>query len=171
MNNLHSYELRDEMDIKERLGKHISENTAVNFDELLIEKIKNTNVYGIGDFFKIFEIGMNIHNCGITVRTLSFLFEDFVIISEGTCEILSNLVDFKDGKHSWLEVGEYIYDTTFMLKINKNVAYDSLGYVPIIKIPSYEIKKNLGYNLEKESSIGKKESKKTFEEFCFQVAL
>ena len=168
MNNLPSYEIRNKINIKERLQQYIEENKIFDFDEILIKKIKNTNVYGIGNFFKMFQIGMNIHNCEISVRTLSFLFKDFVIVSNGTCDLLSDvlaelLLVSSVGKYAWLEVGEYIYDTTLMLRIDKEVAYNFLGYVPITKIPSYEIKENWGYNLEKESSIVRKKRKKSCE--------
>lgn len=136
--------------IGKRLQKYIKEGTAESFDSELIDKIKNTNVFAVGNFYTIFEMGLNIGNCGLTARYLSFLFEDFILVQSGTCDLLKGTEGAPNGEHAWLVVGEFLYDTTLMLKIAKDVAYSSLGYIPDVEITSKELKKINSYNLEKE---------------------
>jgi hypothetical protein len=147
---LQSIKLISNKNIDQRLKEHIKQGTAEPFDSELIDKIKNTNVFAVGNFYTIFEMGLNIGNCGLTARYLSFLFEDFILVQSGTCDLLKGTEGAPNGEHAWIIVGEFLYDTTLMLKIAKDVAYSSLGYIPDVEITSKELKKINSYNLEKE---------------------
>lgn len=151
--NLPSYELRNEKVIKERLKTHVKNGTVVSFDEELLEKIKNMNVFGIGNFFKIFEMGINISKSSLSAQTLSYLFdEDFILVKKGKCDLLKDSSISNVAEHAWVVVDDVVYDTTLMLKIQIDVAYQFLGYLPDIEISSEYLKSNGNYQTEKEYS-------------------
>lgn len=150
---LPSYELREKHGIKERLKNHIKDGTVTSFDEELIWKIKSMNVFGIGNFFKIFEMGINIQKSALSAQTLSYLFdEEFVLVKKGKCDLLKDFSDSNSIEHAWLVVDDVVYDTTLMLKIQMDVAYQFLGYLPDIEISSKSLKLNGNYQTEKEYS-------------------
>lgn len=150
---LPSYELREENEIKEQLKNHIKDGTVTYFDEELLGKIKSMNVFGIGNFFKIFELGINIKKSALSAQTLSYLFdEEFVLVKKGRCDLLKNYSNLNSVEHSWLVVDDVVYDTTLMLKIQIDVAYKFLGYLPDIEISSKALRSTGNYLTEREYS-------------------
>lgn len=147
---LPSYELRETLDAGKILDKFMKEEKITEFDNELMKRIKNTDVPMLRDFFQIFEEGLNIGTCGLTTRYLSYLFDDFIIVEEGKCNILIGTKGAINGEHSWLLVDKYVYDTTLMLRINKDIAYSELGYTPYKQITSEEINKDDLYVIQKE---------------------
>ena len=169
--NLPSYDLRETLAMKPLLVKHINDGTVMEFDDDLIVKIKRTNVLLLRDFFEIFEEGLNIGECGITSRYLSYLFDRFTLIEKGTCEILKGTKNSPKGEHAWLLVNGYIYDTTLMLKIHEDAAYNVFGYVPYNEVTSKVLTRNKMYIMQKEIAMDTSNMKwkldliKEFEEF------
>lgn len=157
--NLPSYKLREELKINHLLDSYIKEKKIMNFDSKFLNRIKNTNVVMFRDFFQIFEEGLNIGTCGLTVRYLSYLFNDFTIIEDGICEILKNTKGAPNGEHAWLLVNGYVYDTTLMLKIDQEVAYNELGYIPHTQVTSEEIMKDELYMIQRKISKDKSDLK------------
>jgi hypothetical protein len=157
--NLPSYDLRLKLNILPLLNNYIKEEKIMDFDSALINKIKNTNVPMLRDFFQIFEEGLNIGTCGLTSRYLSYLFYDFILVEEGKCNILIGTKGSPKGEHSWLLVDGYVYDTTLMLKIEKDLAYSELGYVSIKEMTSEKIVKDDLYVLQRELAMDKSDLK------------
>lgn len=160
MEFLPSHKLMVDFGIDKLLQKHIEEKKIESFDEFLIEKIKKTNVFGIKSFYEIFEMGLNIGTCGLTAKYVSFSFENVTIVTEGKCEILIGTPGAEFGQHAWLEVEEesevYVYDTTLMLKIAKDIAYEELGYMPKTKLSIDDLKKDDSYMFTKKISKDQK---------------
>lgn len=98
------------------------------WDEEFLNKLRKLNVFsGFSfSFLRVFEEGVNVGSCGETTVALSFLFENFEQHT-GFLEALKGSKNSPNGEHSWLVVGEYIYDTTLMLKIHCSIATE-LGY-------------------------------------------
>lgn len=148
--NLPSYELRKKLNLDKLLDDYMKDNSIMDFDSYLLKKIKNTNVAMHRDFFQIFEEGLNIGTCGLTVRYLSYLFDDFIIVEDGICNMLKQTPGAPNGEHAWLLAHGYVYDTTLMLEIKQEVAYNVLGYVPHKQITSEEIMKDDMYVFQRE---------------------
>ncbi|MDD2377115.1 MAG: hypothetical protein PHD15_06880 [Clostridia bacterium] len=148
--NLPSHELRETLNAKLLLDQLINEKNVMEFDDDLIRKIKNTNVFLFRDFFQIFQEGLNIGSCGQTSRHLSYLFDDFNLIKKGICKILIGTKGAPSGEHAWLLIDGYVYDTTLMLKIKEETAYSVLGYEPYEQITSGEIMKDKLYVMQRE---------------------
>ena len=151
--NLPSYELRETLNIKPLLDIYMNEGSISKFEDNLMNKIKNTNVFLMRDFFQIFEEGLNIGSCGETSSHLSYIFDDFILIEKGWCEILIGTPGAPKGEHAWLLVDGYVYDTTLMLKIKQEIAYNVLGYVPYKEITSKEIMKDFLYVMRKKIAL------------------
>ena len=151
--NLPSYDLRETLNVKPILDMYINDGSITEFDEDLIWKIKHTNVLMLRDFFQIFEEGLNIGTCGMTSRYLSYLFNKFTIVEKGVCKILKGTKGAPDGDHAWLVVDGYVYDTTLMLKIEQDIAYNVLGYIPYKEVTSKEVMKDTVYIMQKEIAL------------------
>lgn len=150
---LPSYELRKNLFIQnsiyEAVNQHMDQGHISEFDNELWEKIKCTDVFMLRDFFQIFEEGLNIGTCGLTARYLSYIFDDFVLVEDGFCNILRGTKGSIRGEHAWLEVGGFIYDTTLLLKIDKATGYKLFGYEPIIMTTSEKLLNEDLYILQK----------------------
>lgn len=157
--NLPSDELRSSLNFDVNFHKYINENLILPFDSKLITRIKNTNVPMLRDFYQIFEEGLNIGTCGLTARYLSYLFNDFILVENGICILLIGTKGSPNGEHAWLEIGEYIYDTTLMLKIQKDIAYLNSWYLPQKVTTSEELKKDELYVLQKKMANNKSDLK------------
>lgn len=150
--NYPSHELRETLSIIDQLKQGQEIGLVEEFDEDLWEKISQINIFGFcRDFLQIFEIGLNIGHCGSTARYLSFIFDNFKIV-EGRCDFLKGTEGSPNGEHAWLEVDDYVYDTTLLFKINKEYAYSVVGYSPIMVTDSDELKKDDIYFIQKQSA-------------------
>lgn len=131
-------EVRNKENLKEVFENGFSNGSIRSFEKNkeLMQKLKNVNVLfnasdeGILSLEEIFKRDYNLLDIGITTLYLSFCFDEFRIV-EGDFMVLSNTVYSPFGRHSWIETNESIFDVALMIEINKEVAYDQLGYFPI----------------------------------------
>lgn len=173
--NLPSYKFREELfkrcGILETIQKHIQTGDINDFSPELFEKMKNTNIWGFKSLYAVFENGINIGTCGSTAWAVSMCFEEFVFVSYGKVPFLAGTKNSDFGQHAWLEVEGNVYDTTLLMVIKKEVAYNVLGYNPMDTMTSELLKNEKVYSFQKEYSQDKEalEAKmqlfKNFEEF------
>lgn len=149
---LPSYNLREKLleqnSIKSTVEEYKKNSHIQEFDKELWHKISNTDVFFLRDFTEVFEEGLNIGTCGLTTRYLSFLFDDFQIVT-GKCEFLKGTKGAQNGEHTWLESGSQIYDTTLLFKMDKEIGYNLFGYASEEIETSQELLKNQMYVLQR----------------------
>lgn len=107
--------------------KGIKEHKISGFSDELIEKIDNQNIRRINSFLDIFKDGTNLGYCTVASKQLSYSFNNCYIVG-GINKFLKNTTNSLDGSHTWIESDNTIYDTTFMLEIDKSYG-KLLGYI------------------------------------------
>lgn len=173
--NLPSYKFREDLfkrkGIWETIQKHMEAGEIKDFPPELWEKIKNTNIWGFKNLYQVFEKEFNLGACGTIAWALSMCFEEFILVTYGKVPFLAGTKNSDFGQHAWLEVDGYVYDTTLLLKIKREVAYHVLGYELMDTITSDVLKGDKVYSFQKEYSkepdalISKFRLFKEFEEF------
>jgi len=80
----------------------------------------------IESFYQLFEKGINIGACIYSSKQLSYSFDNVDLV-RGFQRYLVGTPSSKNGGHCWMEVDSYIYDTTLLIKIKKEIAVE-MGY-------------------------------------------
>jgi hypothetical protein len=113
--------------IKDLIDMYEGENLVFDFGPEEWDKISSQNFPDLkGGFMEVFEKGINIGNCGGTVKRFSYSYDNVDIVI-GELPILKGTVGSPEGGHVWLEDNQYIYDTSLLLKIDKRIK-DEFGY-------------------------------------------
>ena len=106
------------------------------FKDLIVEGIKSGNIYSwseelwtkldnqnfrekyslVSDAFKD---GHNLGRCLVYSEYVSYSIPLGCFIASGTVDYLKGTVNSPEGKHTWIEYENVIYDTTFMMCIKK----------------------------------------------------
>lgn len=111
--------------------------TNDTFRETVVEGIKTGNIYAwpeelwkkldkqnfrekYNQMSDAFEDGHNLGRCLVYSTYVSYSFHSDCFIASGIVEYLKGTVNSPEGKHTWIEHDRIIYDTTFMMCINKN---------------------------------------------------
>ena len=144
-------------------------------NEKLMKLTKKVNVF-IDDkktltLDEVFKQGLNIGKCGLTSTYLSFCFKQFTLVEYGECKILVNTINSPFGEHAWLEVGDYIYDTTLMLMIKKELAYEELEYMSYQIKTSEDLLKEKKYLKQKEFALEKNKNPTQFKKLYIESHL
>lgn len=118
-------EFREMIDNGIKLGK------IHGFNEDIWNLINSQNIRKVNNFEDIFLSGYNIGSCTITSKQLSYSY-DHVLICGGDAKFLANTKNSDEkGKHTWMLKDKIIYDTSLMLLIDEDYAYEYLGYVEL----------------------------------------
>jgi len=160
--------VQEDNDLVSFFEKNINNGKISNFQNniKLMQKTKKINVFIDNGknltLDKVFKQGLNVGKCGLTSTYLSFCFKKFTLVEYGECKILFNTPNSPFGEHAWVEVGDYIYDTTLMLMIQKKLAYEELGYMGYQVKTSKCLFKEKKYLLQKEFALEKNIKSKMF---------
>lgn len=144
-NSLVIDKLSKEPGFKETIEEGIKSGMINGFTEEMWEKMRNLNLRVAGTLEDSFRNGSTLGACTVAIKYLSFIFP----ICEIAGGINANLIGTKNsvfGEHTWLIYQDKIYDTTFMMIINKEYS-DKMGYILENK---YNPNKNSYYNVNKE---------------------
>ena len=95
----------------------------------------------IDDVINLFKEGYNLGNCSEFAKLLSYAYDS----SKIAIGYFKPSYNGQNG-HAWMECGNYIYDTTLLLKIDKEYA-NVLGYV---KLKEYDPMTNSLYRNRKQ---------------------
>lgn len=115
-------EFKEVIDNGVRLGK------IHGFSEDVWNLIDAQNIRVINSFEDIFATGFNIGGCTTVTKQFSYSF-DHILICGGDVSFLENTKNSDEkGKHTWMLKDGVIYDTSLMLLIDENYAYEFLGY-------------------------------------------
>lgn len=79
-----------------------------------------------------FKAGHNLGRCLVYSEYVSYSMPLGCLITSGTVDYLKGTFNSPEGKHTWIEYENVIYDTTFMICINKKYL-GKLGYKEIYK--------------------------------------
>lgn len=97
------------------------------FSEEFLESLRILNMRGSGTLIDAFEQGLNIGACTTASRLCSFAFHRCQIAG-GVNKYLIGTKNSTDGSHTWIVGSDgNIYDTSFMLVINKSFG-EKMGY-------------------------------------------
>ena len=154
---------------KDYKGTQIMKDLLVkneNFRSMIVDGIKTGNIYGWpeelwieldkqnlmlrkGNVSDIFKDGANIGDCTGCSTIVSYSFPLGCLYVGGTVDYLIGTKNSVDGRHTWIENKEIIYDTTFMIAINEKYS-EKLTYNPIYKT---DPNKNKNYSAGKDFAI------------------
>ena len=87
-----------------------------------VYKIKFIDGYKKLSLKTIFKDGYNIGNCLLTAYYVSTIFDNSLICT-GKVEILKGTKNSPSGDHVWIEVDDFIIDTTLMILLPKESDY------------------------------------------------
>lgn len=153
--------VKEDNDLVGFFEKNINNGKILKFQEnkKLMKLTKKVNMFIDNQktitLEELFKQGLNIGKCRLTSTYLSFCFKHFTLVEYGECKILVNTLNSPFGEHAWLEVGDYIYDTTLMLMIQKKLAYEKLSYMSYQVRTSEELLKEKKYLMQKQFSLEK----------------
>lgn len=74
---------------------------------------------GVNSFIDVFRDGANEGYCTVAAKQVSYSLPTCYICG-GTVDFLIGTTNSKEGEHTWIEVGNDIIDTTFVLVIDKS---------------------------------------------------
>lgn len=140
--------LNNNDDFNQKFRRFLKLNFILPFDEEVYDKISSQNIRVIDNFLTVFENGLNLGCCTPTAKQLSYSYDNVDLVS-GINKYLIGTINSPNGEHSWLEIGDIIYDTTLMVKINKSIAHE-LGYIEEVRITYRELNCDSVYISSKE---------------------
>jgi hypothetical protein len=119
------------------------------FGEEEWEKIRKQNFPDLpGGFYEVFERGINEGNCGAVSKRLSYSYDNVSLVN-GILPMLTGTTGSPNGKHTWMETKDYIYDTTLLLKINKQLKQE-MGYIDEVVVGPDILNRDPFYQARKE---------------------
>ena len=92
------------------------------FNNLIYDKMKDIRINENTTLYDYFNKGQNIGTCGASAVLLSLLFNEFTIVS-GKMTFLEGTTNSPKGEHTWLEVGNLIYDTSLGVVVRKDTPF------------------------------------------------
>lgn len=106
----------------------VIEGTIQGFSEELWEKLDEQVIRarGVDSFGDVFRDGANLGYCTVAAKQVSYSLPTCYLCG-GTVDYLVGTVNSPDGSHTWIEFGDKIIDTTFVLVFDKKLATE-LGY-------------------------------------------
>lgn len=116
-------------------AKASRERTIMEFDDEIFEKMKNTIIACFPVSFYI-KHSNNMFALGTCYdRSLyMFLALDDAVLVRGKNKDLEYNYGKGHGGHGWVEVGDYVYDPSIMLKLKKDVYYQLYGTSDLMKV-------------------------------------
>lgn len=106
---------------RETIIEGIKTGSIYMWSEELWEKLDKQNLREKYDkISEAFKDGHNLGRCLVYSTYVSYSFPPSCLIASGMIDYLKDTVNSPDGKHTWIENDGIIYDTTFMICINKN---------------------------------------------------
>ena len=116
-------------------AKASREGTIMEFDDEIFEKMKNTIISCFPVSFYI-KHSNNMFALGTCYdRSLyMFLALDDAVLVRGKNKDLEYNYGKGHGGHGWVEVGDYVYDPSIMLKFKKDVYYQLYGTSDLMKV-------------------------------------
>ncbi len=116
-------------------AKASREGTIMEFDDEIFEKMKNTIIACFPVSFYI-KHSNNMFALGTCYdRSLyMFLALDDAVLVRGKNKDLEYNCGKGHGGHGWVEVGDYVYDPSIMLKFKKDVYYQLYGTTDLMKV-------------------------------------
>jgi len=105
--------------------KGLEEGTIVPFDDEFYDKMKNTYASGlpISIHIKHFKPKIGPGNCYERSLYMFFCFKDALLVRADT-KNLELKYGKSDAGHGWIEIGDYVYDSTFLMRFEKDLYYD-----------------------------------------------
>lgn len=129
-------------ELKEQIEYGLNNGLVFNFGNDEFEKLKSLSYVVIfDDVINLFKEGYNLGNCSEFAKLLSYAYDS----SKIAIGYFKPSYNGQNG-HAWMEYGNYIYDTTLLLKIDKEYA-NVLGYV---KLKEYDPMTNSLYRNRKQ---------------------
>ena len=111
-------------ELKEQIEYGLNNGLVFNFGNDEFEKLKSLSYVVIfDDVINLFKEGYNLGNCSEFAKLLSYAYDS----SKIAIGYFKPSYNGQNG-HAWMECGNYISDTTLLLKIDKEYA-NVLGYV------------------------------------------
>ena len=129
-------------ELKEQIEYGLNNGLVFNFGNDEFEKLNSLSYVVIfDDVINLFKEGYNLGNCSEFAKLLSYAYDS----SKIAIGYFKPSYNGQNG-HAWMECGNYIYDTTLLLKIDKEYA-NVLGYV---KLKEYDPMTNSLYRNRKQ---------------------
>ena len=129
-------------ELKEQIEYGLNNGLVFNFGNDEFEKLKSLSYVVIfDDVINLFKEGYNLGNCSEFAKLLSYAYDS----SKIAIGYFKPSYNGQNG-HAWMECGNYNYDTTLLLKIDKEYA-NVLGYV---KLKEYDPMTNSLYRNRKQ---------------------
>ena len=129
-------------ELKEQIEYGLNNGLVFNFGNDEFEKLKSLSYVVIfDDVINLFKEGYNLGNCSEFAKLLSYAYDS----SKIAIGYFKPSYNGQNG-HAWMECGNYIHDTTLLLKIDKEYA-NVLGYV---KLKEYDPMTNSLYRNRKQ---------------------
>jgi len=97
------------------------------FSKDFLNELTSLNMRGEGTLDDAFRCGANLGACTVASKLVSYIF-DSCYICGGVNKFLIGTKNSPDGRHTWIEHNGKLYDTTFMLVIDKSLE-EKFGYV------------------------------------------
>lgn len=118
--------LKHNKEFREIIINGIKSNQISGFSDEIWDAIEKQNIRRIRSFIDVFIDGANLGYCTVASKQLSYSFDSCYIVG-GINKYLKGTTNSSDGSHTWIERNGIIYDTTFMLAIDKSYAI-KMGY-------------------------------------------
>lgn len=127
-------------------------NQVSYFEPEIFEKLKKHQYGGIPLNILIGSDKLANGKCYDRVMGLTFAFDNCVLV-HGDLTIYAKVIGEKEYDHAWVEVGDFVYDTTWGIKINKKLYYKWMGVKVIKKMNKVQMLEHEYYVEQKESKI------------------
>lgn len=131
-----------------------SHDKIVPFDDEFYEKLSHTFITSvpISIHIKYFKPKSFPGHCYERSLFMFFCFDDALLVEADT-----KLLEYKygkgNGKHCWIEIGNYVYDPTLLKRFEKNIYYKILCPFNIYKTNKEEYRKLNGFRYDSIRSV------------------
>lgn len=116
-------------------AKASREGTIMEFDDEIYERMKNTIIscFPVSFYIKYSNNMFPLGTCYDRSLYMFLALEDAILV-RGNNKDLEYNYGKGHGGHGWVEVGDYVYDPSLMLKFRKDVYYQLYGTSDVTKI-------------------------------------
>ena len=116
-------------------AKACQEGKVMEFDDEIYEKMKNTIIacFPVSFFIKHSKHSFPIGTCYDRSLYMFLALDDAVLVRGNNKDLVYNYGKGHGG-HGWVEVGDYVYDPSLMLKFDRETYYKLYGTSDVYKI-------------------------------------
>jgi hypothetical protein len=133
-------------------GEAFKKGNISYFEFEMFEKLREFYCAGCPLDILIGSLKLSNKKCYDRAMQLTFIFDDCVLV-HGNLKRYAKVNGEKDFYHAWVEVNNFVYDTTWGMKFEKEFYYEFMGVEIHKKETTYEMQKNEWYMEQKNSKL------------------